>query len=236
MAPIKDMTGKKFAMLTVIESAGLAKNGEMTWRCRCDCGNEIVTKGSLLRSGTTRSCGCYHKIATQKFRKFNTFTVNGNVVIVDLPGTDKKMLCDLEDWETLGEYSWRLSNQGYATTNIPAKDGAPKKSWVRAHTLIIEKPSEGFMTDHINRNKLDNRKSNLRIVSARENILNRNIFEKNKYGIRGVQLLKNRNKKWTAKITVNNEIIHLGYFYTLDEAKKARLDAEEKYLGGRLDG
>jgi len=55
---IKDETGKKYGRLTVIEYTG-SKHGCATWRCKCDCGNEIVTRGNFLRSGDSVSCGCW---------------------------------------------------------------------------------------------------------------------------------------------------------------------------------
>ena len=51
-----DLTGKRFERLTVLEYAGKEK-----WKCKCDCGNEIITSGSGLRYGHTKSCGCYRK-------------------------------------------------------------------------------------------------------------------------------------------------------------------------------
>ena len=52
-----DMVGKRFGRLIVLERAGNV-GPCAAWRCRCDCGNEIVTNGSCLRRGQTRSCGC----------------------------------------------------------------------------------------------------------------------------------------------------------------------------------
>jgi rubredoxin len=63
-API-DLTGQTFGRLTVIEWAGKhPRNGKALWRCRCTCGKEIVTLGTYLRSGDTRSCNCLHMEAT----------------------------------------------------------------------------------------------------------------------------------------------------------------------------
>ena len=45
-------------MLTVIEEAGRDKYGKILWRCKCDCGNEVVTLGRSLRNGHCKSCGC----------------------------------------------------------------------------------------------------------------------------------------------------------------------------------
>lgn len=60
---IIDLTGKRFGLLTVIEIAGKAPNGRIQWRCICDCGTEKIVKGHDLKSGETKSCGCY------KYRK-----------------------------------------------------------------------------------------------------------------------------------------------------------------------
>ena len=57
MGKALDMVGKRFGRLVVLERAGNA-GPCAAWRCRCDCGNEIVTNGSCLRRGQTRSCGC----------------------------------------------------------------------------------------------------------------------------------------------------------------------------------
>ena len=50
------MVGKKFNLLTVVEQAE-SKNG-FRWKCRCDCGKEMITHGYKLKSGHTKSCGC----------------------------------------------------------------------------------------------------------------------------------------------------------------------------------
>lgn len=55
-----DMTGKRFGRLTVLKEAGKSlSNGGITWLCKCDCGKQIVVLGASLRSGNTKSCGCY---------------------------------------------------------------------------------------------------------------------------------------------------------------------------------
>lgn len=54
----KDLTGQQFGLLTVIGRVGNDKQGNALWRCRCDCGNETIIRGYLLRAGNARSCGC----------------------------------------------------------------------------------------------------------------------------------------------------------------------------------
>jgi len=52
-----DITGQVFGRLTVIGSAG-SSNKRALWRCRCECGNEHIAQGKLLRKGKVKSCGC----------------------------------------------------------------------------------------------------------------------------------------------------------------------------------
>jgi hypothetical protein len=57
----KDETGKRYGRLAVVGRAEKAAGGRgqgLLWRCRCDCGKEIVTRGSSLRRGASASCGC----------------------------------------------------------------------------------------------------------------------------------------------------------------------------------
>ena len=56
-----DMTGRVIGRLLVIEECGRDAHGEALWRCRCECGNEIVVLGSNLRNEHTTSCGCYNR-------------------------------------------------------------------------------------------------------------------------------------------------------------------------------
>lgn len=56
-----DLTGQKFGRLTVIKEAEKDKHGFARWLCQCECGNKIITRGSNLREGKTKSCGCINK-------------------------------------------------------------------------------------------------------------------------------------------------------------------------------
>ena len=53
-----EMTGQRCGRLTVMARAGKDSKGQATWRCVCDCGNEITAAGSRLRAGSPSSCGC----------------------------------------------------------------------------------------------------------------------------------------------------------------------------------
>lgn len=67
--PRVPMVGKTFGRLTVVEQAPApaGKTGREAWyRCRCQCGGEITTRGTSLRRGITRSCGCLRREETQR--------------------------------------------------------------------------------------------------------------------------------------------------------------------------
>lgn len=82
--------------------------------------------------------------------------------------------------------------------------------------------------DHINHDRADNRIENLRVVDNTGNHLNRPIQSNNKTGFVGVSKFK-RTGKFVAYITSNGKRIHLGYFNLIEEAVKARDEANEKY-------
>ena len=72
------------------------------------------------------------------------------------------------DYQWLSEFKWYLSTNGYVYATL---NGRP----IAMHVLIMKTP-KGMHTDHINHDKLDNRRENLRVVSPRENILHRRSF------------------------------------------------------------
>ena len=64
---IKDLTGKKFGKLTVLNmSKERNDKNKIMWDCICDCGNLHTTSGECLRSHRTKSCGCLTKKAYNK--------------------------------------------------------------------------------------------------------------------------------------------------------------------------
>ena len=87
---------------------------------------------------------------------------------------------------------------------------------------------EGLEVDHINHVRNDNRLVNLRFVTHGENMRNKSVSSKSTTGVTGVDFSK-AHKKYRARIRVNREFIHLGYFYTLEEAAAARAEANLKF-------
>ena len=93
------------------------------------------------------------------------------------------------------------------------------------HRYILN-PVDGMTVDHINRNTLDNRKCNLRIVTQFQNNQNQS---HNTSGKVGVSFCK-QNRKYKAYIKVNGKQISLGYYKYFNDAVKARIKGERKYF------
>lgn len=63
-----DLTGQRFNRLVVVEYRGRTPSGKHSlWFCRCDCGNELTTRAGDLKSGNTKSCGCWQRDASIRF-------------------------------------------------------------------------------------------------------------------------------------------------------------------------
>lgn len=61
MGKLIDLTGQRFGRLTVISFAGSDRYNKAQWNCICDCGKTVTAVGSDLRSGKTKSCGCFRR-------------------------------------------------------------------------------------------------------------------------------------------------------------------------------
>lgn len=132
-------------------------------------------------------------------------------------------MVDLEDVDLVMQYHWCLS-----TGHVLSRQTTQSDIWM--HRLILGVDDSGVVVDHINRDGLDNRRSNLRVVTPQQNSINRSIQGNNTSGTPGVNFRKDRNK-WRAFITVDGKQISLGMYENKDDAIKARKAAEEKYFG-----
>lgn len=132
------------------------------------------------------------------------------------------VLLDDEDYETVAQHAWWRNVHGYIVGRI---DGVE----VYLHRFIMGEPL-GKVIDHINGNKLDNRRCNLRLCSTQENVRNARRSKNNTSGHTGVSYRPKR-KSYRAYIMVDRKQIGLGHYPTLEEAIAARKKGERKYFG-----
>ena len=219
MGKFVDLTGQRFGRLVVINLLTSKDAKRLKWLCKCDCGNECVVLGHNLVAGHTKSCGC---LRNEKARNITSSCYEDYVIGDD--GCGHQFMIDNDDFDRIKERHWTYS-EGYWSTYIKIDD---KGTRVGMHTFIIQ-PKDGYVIDHADRNRSNNRKYNLRQATVSQNSMNKTL-RKNNSGITGVRLDKRWNK-WYAAITINKKSIWLGEYADKDDAIKARLLAEAKYFG-----
>ena len=142
----------------------------------------------------------------------------------------KFTLVDDDDYEKLNKHKWYACYHGkncYVVRSSPNING--KYHEIRMHRQILGlKYGDGKIADHRNRITLDNRRSNLRIVSKSMNNRNNNGHSHNTSGYPGVCWHK-AGKKWMSYISMNNKQIYLGLYESKQDAIEAREQGEIKY-------
>lgn len=135
----------------------------------------------------------------------------------------KTTLVDDEDYDRLNQHKWHY-HCGYASRSITINK---KKTTWRMHWDIIGRPNDGFEIDHIDCNRLNNSKTNLRMATRQQNVANSGLRKTNTSGYKGVSWYKRYNK-WLAQIYYNGHRVNLGYFNNKVDAAKAHDNAAIK--------
>lgn len=153
-------------------------------------------------------------------------------------GSEFSTLIDIEDLEKVKSFknSWNLvwspGTESFYVVGYYKSDKKTKS--IGMHRYILG-ANEHMVVDHINHDTLDNRRSNVRIITFAENQQNRKGAQRNsKSGIRGVSWDANKNK-WFACIYVNSKRIYLGVFSDMNEAEKVVVEARRKYMPFSLE-
>ena len=160
-------------------------------------------------------------------KKRNVFEECDGYITGWTTNTNRPYYIDYDDREIFKDRSWYEDHaeNGYVVTS-----GGSGNKPIYLHKLIM---GDKGIVDHKNRNKLDNRKTNLRIVTHQENMCNKNISIRNKSGKRGVTWHK-RAKAWEAKIQFKGKNYGIKYFKSLEEAIKYRESLEDIYFKNLL--
>ena len=136
-------------------------------------------------------------------------------------------LVDANDATLLGQWTWRLSSDGYAVRS-ETKNGA--KRTIYLHRAVMQAP-RGAIVDHVNGDRLDCRRANLRLVTPSQN--NANSVDRPRHsGYRGVYPHR-QAQKWVSQISINGRLRHLGLFDDPADAARA-YDRAARSLHGQF--
>lgn len=204
-----DLTGHMYFRLTVLEYAGMSPHHKTTWRCKCDCGNEVVVVGNSMRCGLTMSCGCLNKEVT------TTHGWNGTKTY--------------KTWEGM----WARCRNPKSTTwkHYGGRGVKVCDRWLDFANFVQdmgERP-KGMTLDRIDHNG-DYEPSNCRWATMAAQARNKRILVPSESGVIGVDRSGNIKKPWRARVSyLGKEIFHKT-FGTIEEASAARERAEAELV------
>ena len=220
-----DLTGNRYGML-VAEFFHHAEKRcgkhRYYWSFKCDCGNSKIINRDDAIWHKTISCGCYSMKNKMALKNHNTYEFEENQII-GYTKLGEKFIIDKEDFDLIKDFYWYV-DAGYLK-NRRAING--KRKLFAMHRIIMN-AKEGEMIDHINQDRSDNRKINLRLANKSKNAMNSKTRSDNTSGFNGVVIWGNR---WRAQITLNQKMETIGYFDTFEEAVKARVAKEIELFG-----
>ena len=170
---LEDLSGRRVGNLVVDKRAnGKKRNGVVCarWWCCCDCGNYIAIFHDDLVDNVVTNCGeCVYAGKLCRYDLSGEYgegwTINHNV----------RFIFDLDDYDLIKNYGWRDTPNGY----IEATDSRGDRP-IKLHNLIMRNRNRRYMYDHINRDKADNRRCNLRKATTAQNTKNASLSQRNK--------------------------------------------------------
>lgn len=209
-------------------------------KIKCDiCGKELPPSNQHTRmvdGKTLMLCG-KHYSQYVKYGKFldnsqktvfdsNDFKVDGDITYVYTTNKNNEVSgffkIDTEDLDRVIIHKWRLWHDNFFT-------GVQKP--ISIYHFIMNVPIEqGQIIDHINHDRSDNRKCNLRICTQQQNICNQALKNTNTSGFSGIYFDKSRDK-WVVEIKCNYVKCHLGRYEDINKACFVRYEAEKLVFG-----
>lgn len=204
---IKDLTGQRFGKLTALERTNQKRGTSYLWRCKCDCGNEVLVTTNALTSGNTKSCGCHAKEKLRERVKNISGQRFGRLVAVS--PTEKRVS---------GSVVWKCQcdcgNETEASYNSLVSGNVRSCGCLKNE---CQGPSQ-YM-DYID-------------GTCVQNLEFKGLRKDNKSGCTGVSAYRG---KWRAVISFKKKTYYLGTFEKKEDAIRIRKTAEEKLFGPFLD-
>lgn len=196
----RDIRGERFGMLIALEpTRERGPRGSVVWRCRCDCGREVLAELGQLMAGNRKSCGCLSHPPLKDFagRRF------GRLTVLEYAGKEAGMhrwrcACDCGKETVVGQ---TLLQSGKTRSC-----GCLQAVTYRENLKLIEGTS----------------------VTMLQAVKSGRLIKSNTSGYNGVYYDKRRNR-WVAQITFQGRTKYLGAFRELENAVRARQAGEEIY-------
>lgn len=212
----KNLTGQKFGKLTIQNHVGF-HNGRTFWKCSCECGTMCEVSTHDLCSGKKRSCGCLRKENKSKL----------------IHGKSKERIH--KEWRGILHRCKNPSASHYE--NYGGRGISVCEEWANSFIAFYNWAINNGYSNDLTLDRIDNDgdycPENCRWVTHMENCHNRGVRKDSKTGCPGVheRKLSNGVTTYRAYITTNYKRVNLGTFSSLDEAIKARKNAEKEYWG-----
>lgn len=201
----KDLTGKRFGKLTVIENTGMTEQKYRIWRCRCDCGGEIMASTKQLKSGVIRDCGCVPKTNARNGRVAEDLTGQRFGRLTALRPTERR--------DRKGSVYWMCRCDCGGQAEVPG-DRLVQGNVLSCGCLKSENQKEIAGRLH-------------RIDGICLEILEKRKYRRdNKSGFRGVFRMKNGH--YRVYIGFKGKRYNLGTYSDYEEAVDIRLQAEKE--------
>ena len=225
----ENLAGMKFDHLLVLKRDETKKSTHSYWLCQCDCGNICSVAGTHLKTGHTKSCGCYRKrrqvhgwldLTGKRYGRLQVLgTWKGNPAI---QGVVKDGESSIEGGKLLPQADLWLCRCDCGNLWV----------WQKENLRFGKTRSCGCL-------RREQRKVNMRNAihfaenTCLERIASRKEAANNTSGHRGVY--RRENGKWRASIGFQGKVYNLGTFADYEDAVKARLEAEKKYYDTFLE-
>ena len=194
-----NIVGQIFEHWEVLKEIERKANGTRQFICKCrSCGDvSIKTKAQIVMRKIHHCENCPPEY---------NFIIKGDSAIGTLPD-GSQFIIDTTDIPKVSKRWWHKNQKGYIISTLRRS----RRHDIKLHDFLLN-PSglPNVVIDHINRNKADCRRKNLRLVTHQQNSMNRSIGRNNKTGYVGV-FFDTSMGRYRAKIGLNNRNINLGY-------------------------
>lgn len=204
MSAKSDLVGLRFGKLMVEAPAETSTSGRKRWLCRCDCGAAIVAFGHNLKSGHSQSCGCTKQkdLTGQRFGRL-TVLERSDQTATRGSRTRKLWKCQCD----CGAITYK------ATDTLTNPDMSMCKACADQYGAAKARDNAGYV-------------GGTQLAKIQEKPLESN----NQTGFRGVYR-NSRTSRFVVRIKFQKKLYHIGCFDNIEDAIKARLEAEEQFFG-----